>query len=379
MSRNPSPGFRRRPRIADQMTPDLYACVDNAYRAERAGDFAEALEWHQSVPMFGRGRHTFMLGQLVDWGDDLPGWAWARIASYLAIRTEDGETGVLAKAVLRDTVEGVHGDLMQRCHDRGGDPIQVMATAMGESWVFHQRFAHDEGGAVTFLEEFATDRLAERCDLARSWAGAAMGGYRVGASRPGGLMTVTDLADDTSIDVLDLGAGLAHPGAAVVGRLVPSGVGRLLMFDMPPLDVPKGVAHRVARRHGQPWWEVLEDFAIQSGASGSLLREDYELASDVQGLDLLRLGTRPVEHDRVLRQLRAGRDEISRAAYRILMKASQADVAPTDQALVAAAVMYPKAFADSLRCRPAAGAWDDWVERVPEPARSRILALAATQ
>lgn len=358
------------------MTPDLYACVENSYRAERAGDFAAALQWHQAVPMFGRGRHTFTLGQLVDWGDDLPAWVWARIVSCLAIRTEDGATGRLAKAVLRDTVEGVHGDLMERCHDRGGDPIQVVAQVMGESWVFHQRFTHDEGGAALFLEEFAAGRLAEHADLARQWVGAEMGGYRLGVSQPGARMTVVDLAEGTPLEVLDLGAGLARPAAAVLGRLVPSGIGDLLMFDMPPVMVHTEVARRVARRQHEPWWEIVEDAVVESGRSTSLMREDYELATDVQGLDLLRLGTRPVDHDRVLRQLRGGRDEISRAAYRILLRAAQGDIAATDQALVAAAVMYPKAFADIQRCFPASGAWGSWVDRVPEPARSRIRTLA---
>ena len=64
----------------------------------------------------------------------------------------------------------------------------------------------------------------------------------------------------------------------------------------------------------------------------ALLREDYELATDVQELDLLRFGTARRDLDRVMGQLWEGRDEVGRAAYRILRRALDGDVDEGDAA-----------------------------------------------
>jgi hypothetical protein len=71
------------------MTSDLLECVERSYAAERAGDAAEALEWHQAVPMFQRGRHRGVLDRLARLGDELPPWVWARWIVYQVTRCED--------------------------------------------------------------------------------------------------------------------------------------------------------------------------------------------------------------------------------------------------------------------------------------------------
>lgn len=176
MSRIRSGGFRRGRRVADAMTPELYDCVDRGLAAERAGDLAAALEWHLAVPMFRRGRHQLMLRGLVDLGDALPEWVWARLLGYLAVRCEDGATGRLQKQAVRLIGQSMHDPLMDACYRRGGDPIKVHAQVLGESWAFHQYATHEAGMLVSFIDEFATGALLEHADLARSWAPARLSG-----------------------------------------------------------------------------------------------------------------------------------------------------------------------------------------------------------
>jgi len=380
MTRHISDGFRRRRRVADDMTPELYACVERSQLAERAGDVTAALEWHRCVPMFRKGRHREVLGRLADLGDDVPGWVWARWIVYQSLRCEDGDTGRLVQDRLRQATEELHADLMEDCFRHQGDPIQVIARVLGESWAFHQRVAHEGGGLVAFVDEFATGRLVEHAALARRWAGARLSGYELGESGPGATLSVREAGGDEWVDVLDLGARACAPGGWVLGRLVPSGVGDRLMFDMPPLGVPAAIASEVANRPDGDWWRVLTTLRERAGVrSESFLLEDFELLTDVRDLDLLRFGTAPRDLGRVMQQLREGRDEVSRAAYRILERARTGDVEAADQAYVGAAVLNVAAFGDLRRQMVRSDepdCWAQWVGRLVEPARGRVEALA---
>lgn len=380
MPRHTSGGFRRLRRVADDMTPELFACVERALAAERAGDVAAALEWHQSVPMFRKGRHRALMEQLAGIGDDLPDWVWARWMAYQSLRCEDGVTGALVRGRLRQVTEELHADLLAHCYRRQDDPVRVIARVLGESWAFHQLAAHEGGGLAAFVDEFATARLAEHAALARRWMGARLTGYRLGKGRPGPRLSVREANDDEWIEVLDLGATSCAAGGWVLGRLVPSGVGDLLMFDMPPLGVPEAVATEIAARADGDWWSVLTSVKDREGLSSELfLREDYALVTDVLDLELLRFGTRPRDLDRVMQQLREGRDEVSRAAYRVLERARLGDVAAADHTYVGAAALNLRAFEDARRQTARAAepdCWTKWADRVVEPARDRFLALA---
>lgn len=380
MTRNISGGFRRRRRVADDMTPELHGYVEQALAAERAGDAMAALEWHQSVPMFMKGRHRDLMARLADLGDDLPDWVWARWIVYQAIRCEDGATGRLLREQQRRVVEDFHADLLEDCYQRRDDPIRVIATVLGESWLFHQLGPHEAGGLVAFLDEFATGRLAEHAGLARRWVGARLSGYELGESRTGARLAVREAGSEEWIDVLDLGARSCAPSGWVIGRLVPSGVGDRLMFDTPPLEVPARLARDVAARAGDDWSQVLAA-VVRSGdlPSEFFLREGFELTTDVLGLDLLRFGTSARKLDRVMLQLRAGRDEISRAAFRVLERARRGDVAPADQAYVGAAALNVRAYDDMRRQivrTDAPDCWAEWAERLVEPSSGRVRALA---
>lgn len=381
MSRKPTPGFRRRPRVADRMTSAHRDLVQQSLDAERSGDAARALELHTSVPALNlRSRHNLLLAQLASLGDDLPDWVWARWIAYQAIRCEDPDTdtGKMHRFALRYAIETFHDDQLADCHADGGDPIRVMAWVASESWLFQQLLVHDLGGLERFVDELATGRLAEHAALARSWVGAPLSGYLVGPTLPGGRLSVEDLATGASEEVLDLGARAVAGAGWVLGRLVPSGIDGLPMFDTPPIAVPEQVARDVSAAP-QPWLTIKE--ALDEGrlVERSFMRTDHELVTDVPSLDLLRVGTPPADLERVTAQLRAGRDEIPRAAFRILRRAADGAVPDTDAPHVAAAVLQPAASADARRLLVRDGrhdVWSRWAGLVHEPARGLLLDLA---
>lgn len=356
--------------------------VDQSLAAERSGDAARALELHSSVPALNlRSRHNVLLAQLASLGDELPEWVWARWIAYQAIRCEDPdtETGAMQRLALKYAIETFHEDQLADCHAKGGDPIKVVAWVASESWLFHQLLVHEMGGLERFVDELAAGRLVEHAALARSWSGAWLGGYQVGASLPSGRLRVQDAATDSWVEVLDLGARAVVDHAGwVVGRLVPSGVGDLLMFDTPPMPVPERVARGVAGST-EPWTSVKEVLDAGRLAERHFMRTDYELATDVLGLDLLRIGTAPGDLARVTAQLRSGRDEIPRAAFRILRRAADGALQQSEAPHVAAAVLQPGARADARRMLVRAGdydVWARWAALVHEPAPGLLLDFA---
>ncbi|RYC10482.1 hypothetical protein [Nocardioides zhouii] len=382
MSRNTTPGFRRLPRVADQMTAAHFDLVDQSHAAERAGDAARALHLHASVPVLNkRSRHHVLLTQLASLGDELPGWVGARWMAYQAVRCEDPatESGRMQRLALKYAVETFHADQLADCHANAGDPVKVAAWVASESWLFHQLLLHDLGGLTRFADELVTDRLAEHADLARSWAGAPLGGYQVVASRPGGRLRIHDPGARTSLEVLDLGARTtAGDEGWVLGRLVPSGVDDLLMFDTAPMAVPERVAREVSGA-SEPWARVTQ--ALDEGrlVERDFMRDDYELTTDVLSIDLLRIGTPPADLERVTAQLRSGRDEIPRAAFRILRRAADGVIQQSEAPHIAAAILQPAARADARRLLVRDGhydVWARWASLVHEPARGLLLNLA---
>ena len=367
----------------DLMTPELMAFVDRAAAAERVGDIEEALAYHRGVPMFRRSRHASMLEQLAAVKSDLPPWVYVRWMVYQALRVDDArsETGSLVRCALMDALGSFHTDLMHAAYDEGRDPVRVAARVLGESWACHQLAAHDYGAVEAFLDEFVGGELAEHAPLAQSWVGAPMSGYRIEGRTTACGVAVRDLADDAVADVLDLGAGcLAGAGGTVIGRLVPSGTTPALMFDTAPLPVDEEIAAEVARAGFEDWADVLAE-AIDDGRldPARLLRADYELMSDIPSLDLLAFGTGPADLARVMSQLRKGRDEVGRAAYRILQQASVGALEDDAAAYVGAAALNVHAHADARRRILAPGQqgdWLRWAELVPAPARTRLVAFA---
>jgi hypothetical protein len=366
------------------MTAELTAFFDRSMAAERVGDAAEALAYHDGIPMFRRSRHRALLTQLAGVREELTPWAWARWIVYQSIRSEDpgSQTGQLLHAAMAEATSRFHGDLMSAAYDRGRDPIQVHARVMGESWGCHQLAVYEYGVLESFLDELAGGELADSAELARAWVRAPMHGYQWERPARPGELRVRDLATDMHLDVLDLGsATVARPSHWVIGRLVPSGTTPALMFDTAPLQVHHETAREVAHcRAPDEWVEVLDDAIASGRMSGSdLLREDYEILTDIPALALVEFGTRRRDLPRVLAQLVEGRDEIGRAAFRILRRAADGSLEDAAAPFVASAVLNAHAHAEAPRLILASGqqpAWIHWAKRVPQPARGRLLRFA---
>jgi hypothetical protein len=365
------------------MTAEHRAFVESFVTAERAGDAATALEYHRGLPMFARSTHRQLLTQLADLSGEMTPWLWARWAAYQCTRADELGTrsGAAHHGALVLTLEMFHDETMQQLYDEGADPMPFIAETTGEDWAFHQICTFETGGLEAFLDDLATGDLAERSTLARQWIDAEMGGYRIEAAEPPAL-TVRDLATGQPLTVLDLGASLVSGGdGSVIGRLVPSGTEPALMFDTRPLAVDEQLARAVADESGSRggWMIALEDAGLACRWDPSLLRdEDRELVSDVPGLSLLAAGTEDAAMARTMESLRDGRDEVGRAAFRILCSAAAGTFGPDDRApYVAAAVLNPHAWQEWRRKRNTpSGEWERWAALVPEPARGRLRRLA---
>jgi hypothetical protein len=208
-----------------------------------------------------------------------------------------------------------------------------------------------------------------------------MGGYRLESSDPGSLV-VRDLAGDDSIRLLDLGARVhAGPEGWLIGRLVPSGIEGRPMFDTRPLPVDGATARQVAGDPGPAAWVSALRRAIAEGRvdRGVLQSEDRELVTDVPSLSLVEVGTPAAALASTLEALGRGRDEIGRAALRILRSAGDRTLADDQAPYVAAAVLNAHAYAEVSTRILSPGqqaAWSRWAELAPEPARSRLRRLA---
>lgn len=362
------------------MTPLLRDFFQRSVAAEREGDAHEALEYHLGIPMFRESRHRAVLEQVVAAQDELTPWIWARWIIYQALRSEDPgtRTAALVRASLHDAVHVFHANLMSAAYDEGGDPVQVLATVIGESWACRQ-LAHEYAVPASFLEELAGKGLLRHADLARSWVDAHVGGYRIERGASPATLLAHDLATSEIVEVLDLGA--LPPTVAeqwVLGRLVPSGTSPGHMFDLTPLPVERALARQVARRRDPAAWLEVLGRAVKRGrvVESQLLSEDFELMTDVPSWSLVELVTKPTDLGRLRLEAAGGRDIVGRSAFRVLRGAADGSLDERAAAYVAAAVLNPRAHLEAQRKILAAGQaqhWLRWAERAHDPARSRLL------
>ena len=377
------PGFARGPRVADLMTHEYRQFFLSSQAAERAGDAEVALEYHRGIPMFARSAHVAMLTQLAGLAGEMTPWMWARWAAYQCTRAEDhGTESMLIQRTALDYVLWIfYAEQLGQRYVGGDDPIPLIARVCGEDWVFHQLCTFELGGLFVFLRSLATGRLQAETGLCEQWFGARMGGYQLESSDPGSLV-VHDLARDESIRLLDLGARV-HAGSDgwLIGRLVPTGVEGVPMFDTRPLPVDEQTAREVADDPSPAGWVSALRLAIdEARVDRALLQaEDRELVTDVPSLSLVEVGTPASALASTLDSLGRGRDEIGRAALRILRSAGEGALAADRAAYVAASVLNAHAFAEVPERVLSPGqhaAWSGWAALAPEPARSRLQRLA---
>ena len=332
--------------------------VTNSLAAERAGDAEVALAHHRDSRM--PARSLSILTQLADLSGEMTPWLWARWAAYQCTRAADPgtDTGEIQRSALDYTVRMFYAERVEDAYLNGGDLAALRAHVLGESWLFRQLCTYELGGLESFLGELASGRLTDAALLARAWAGARMGGYRLGRH---GSLVARDLRANRDVALLDLGADTSAPGGWVIGRLVPSGTTPGLLFDTRPVGVDEQTALEVASADTRGGWVSAVKAAL---VEGRLERDrfessDLELATDVLSRELV---------------------EIGGSAYGILARVAAGTFGPDSMApYAAAAVLDPHGYAEAMRLLAGTGqpeTWSHWAALAPEPARSRLLRLA---
>jgi hypothetical protein len=258
---------RRRPRDttpaerpSQRQMRQLTACLD----AEARGDVDAALEHFLALPHDRGAPQLQDLLVLQTLGDDVPAWAWSRWIRRQAHRWLLFEEDPRIREAVLHTIAAVHTDLDALHLDDPHRLFEIGTRFAVAHWVTAQHLLYDLSGLWEFLECRATPALLDKADPMQPWVDSAIGGYRLVDVRDD-IVELTDLADGSEVDVLNIGAATDRgPGATVIGRLVPTRTAPGLMFDARPLDVDQQTAFGVAdsASDGFEWLTVLYDAVV---------------------------------------------------------------------------------------------------------------------
>ncbi len=204
--------------------------------------------------------HRHRLRQIVDLGDDAPGWVYARWCLDQAYRwvllNEDPRTDDMVRVVLAAT----HLDHVDLLRD---DPeaLQEYGTLVAATdWLAEQLCVYTAGGLSGFLEDRAGPGLLARADLVAEWPDAPLGIYRLREMRDS-VLVLHDLVHDSIVEVLNVGAFAEQPTDVVLGRVVPISTPPGLMFDSRPVPLDEQTASEaaIAMRGPDPlgWLDAL--------------------------------------------------------------------------------------------------------------------------
>lgn len=357
------------------------------------GDALAAFDCHEAGLQMEGDRYRYMLRELVVLGDEAPPWIYSRWCLDLAYRwmlfEEDPRVG--------DAVE----QLMVMSHWAEAEPLladPVGLKELGNRIAAGDRLAEElalqeYGGIYDFLEVKAEDGLLDRCDHIAEWAVAELGGYVI-KDAVGPLLHVVDLADDSEIEVLNIGA-LTDRGrdAPVIGRLGPISTAPGLMFQKRPISVDLETARGVANSEGPqddwPLWVPAVTHGCQEGRlphgfsyggrtlySSDLLPMDPELARRLEERE---------PPGRLVELRAAGLDDfvangvmVAETAL-ICVQVSGADAVSAVGPHLAAVMLEPRVV-DALRVHGVAPEhehlWDILAAGSVEPVRSRCTELA---
>jgi hypothetical protein len=265
-------------------------------------------------------------------------------------------------------------------------PEDFWVTLLHCDWIVRQLQVYEGGELRRLVEERAGQRLLERADSIAAWVDAPMRGLQLRSLPVGPTLWFTDLATGERLDVLNLGLACDHgTGTPFIGRVVPTSVEPGLMFEWMPLRVDLPTAREVAALGGRPdeWVEAL----IRAHAEWRLpgmysWNDEMNPMSDICAKAFTRL-LRPHQVDG-LRSLsgQALMVEMAVTACANALRLVRADdeelyeVGP----MVSSALLWPGAFeaVQQRLARPRFSViWRDLADQVPEPARSRLLRLAA--
>lgn len=237
--------------------------------AEARGDAAGALAVMSAQPLGPDGRAFWRpwrvrrLRQVVDLGDDLPGWAVSRWVLAMALQSLDRSNPCGRARDLAIETRGGRRTLW------GVDGADALCKVVDHDWVYRQLFLHELGGLDRYLRTGGSREVVEKADGIREWSRTPMGGYEY-VTQDGHTITWIDLGSGGPVETINLGgACLLAPGEGALGRVVQVEGGAV--FESAPLWVPIDVARRVAEAP-YDWLSVL---------SAACRRPDAELLVEV--------------------------------------------------------------------------------------------------
>ena len=260
-------------------TEDVH--LHESLAAEAAGDAEGALVHLEAIRPFLDNPHRVMLRQLVELGDAVPTWGYARWIVEQATHWITADTVARMRLARDGTIRAAHAVDVDPRRPYGMRVEEFCGLMLGKDWIFRQLAVFEYDGLSDFLKADAGPELVARAGPVREWVDCPMGGFRF-EGEGDGRSRITDLGSGAEIDVLDLGcAGQLEPGDCAIGRVVPIDTEPGLMFESAPLPVDAALAARVAADPDR-WLKELTD-AYEAGRLPPLYswREQHPLLTYV--------------------------------------------------------------------------------------------------
>jgi hypothetical protein len=220
----------------------MEAHVDAAARGD-----AKAALWHLEQTLQVEGSLTpHKLWELVQLGDDAPGWIYSRWCVAQAYRWMLIQCDRRTDEAALQTMVVAHASQVEEVADDEVAFRELGTRVAAGDWLCDQLATYDYGGLVDFLDTRATEALVTRCDQVRDWADVRMSGYLLEEPH-GSFLRVRDLNSGAPLDVLNIGALTDRgPNTPVIGRIVPVETAPGLMFESRPVSVDLQTAEEVA-------------------------------------------------------------------------------------------------------------------------------------
>lgn len=259
---------------------------DAELEAAARGDALAALEHHMSTPVIEEAMGHHQLRELVQLGDEAPGWVYSRWAVVQAYRWMLHHQDPRVEEVVRLVLAGLHADHLDEIVDDEVAFREYGTMVAACDWVCEQVCVYELGGLRDFLDAVAQPGLVGRADQVEEWEPAGMTAYELTGVR-GDVLEVRRLADDAEVDLLNLGSLSGRDvGTTVIGRVVPVSVWPFSMFESRPLAVDHATARDVVERCSDGddlgWLWALADARDQGRlARGFSCESRTLLASDI--------------------------------------------------------------------------------------------------
>lgn len=381
------------------LTEEDWAHQEAARQAAARGEAHLAWEHTMAGAVVEESLTHHCLRELADLGDDGPGWMYSRWGVGEAYRWMLLKLDPRIDETRRIVLIAAHSDYVASVLN-SPEPSEAEQLRLVEygtvvaatDWLAQQYAVYECDGLLDYLDLVAEPGLLDRADNLRAWADAAMGVYTLQPG-PRGVLIAHDLVDDTTTEVLNIGAlAEREAGQPVLGRIVPISVAPFRMFESRPVSVDEATAYDAARRIAAGdrlgWLEAIfaarEEGRLPRGFSwGQATLYSSDIVPERASYD-----AEPEPHDelppRVLELLDAGLDEFTASGV-MVAEVALVGVGLSEEAAgvlgphVSAVLVEPRlldAVTEHCTAPEHEAAWRTLAEHTTSPVRERCLELA---